>query len=370
MAEQVDKFIHEHLSEHWSSHLEKKQEGREQYVDEEYFDLGFTFSFPVAQHEINKGTLIRWTKGFDIPEAVGKDVCDMFQNALNERHLPVRVAALINDTVGTLMARAYTSRAGDKSLIGAIFGTGTNGCYVEKISKIKKLEETSSKSTGEMIINCEWGSFDNPLKVLPNTKWDISLNNDTVNKDFHMFEKRVSGMYLGEILRRVMLEMTQDEENPLFSDSVIPDDSIMYKIWGIDTSFLSMCESDDSVELNGIANNLIHTLGIDSPTFEDCEAVQILSRAIGLRSARLAAVAISSVIIWSGRLKENTAIDVGVDGSLVEFYPHYEEMIRVTMHEIPEIGEKGEKKITIGVAKDGSGVGAALGALVATKKRR
>lgn len=370
MAEQIDKFIQEHLTEHWSSHLEKKRKEREKYVDEEYFDLGFTFSFPVDQSAINKGTLIRWTKGFDIEDAIGRDVCEMLQNALNERHLPVRVAALVNDTVGTLMARAYTSRAGDKSLLGAIFGTGTNGAYVEKMSNIKKLAETSDQSTGDMIINCEWGSFDNPLKVLPTTKWDIALNEDTHNKNYHMFEKRVSGMFLGEIVRRVMLDMTKDKEAPLFSDSVIPEDSILYKIWGIDTSFLSVVEADDSVDLKAIANHLIQTLGIDAPTFQDCEAVQILCKSVGLRSARLAAVAISSIIIWSGRLKEHTAIDVGVDGSLVEFYPHYEEMIRETMHEIPEVGLEGEQKITIGIAKDGSGVGAALGAVVATRARK
>ncbi|KAI5298895.1 Glucosaminyl phosphatidylinositol (GlcN-PI) nositol acylation protein, partial [Ascosphaera pollenicola] len=73
MAEHIDEFIHEHMSEHWSSHLEKMRKDREQYVYEEYFDLGFTFSFPVAQHAINKGTLIRWTKGFDIDDAVGRD---------------------------------------------------------------------------------------------------------------------------------------------------------------------------------------------------------------------------------------------------------------------------------------------------------
>jgi hexokinase len=35
------------------------------------------------------------------------------------------------------------------------------------------------------------------------------------------------------------------------------------------------------------------------------------------------------------------------------------------LREISEIGETGEKKIRIGIAKDGSGVGAALIALVA-----
>ncbi|KLJ09378.1 hypothetical protein EMPG_09934 [Blastomyces silverae] len=39
--------------------------------------------------------------------------------------------------------------------------------------------------------------------------------------------------------------------------------------------------------------------------------------------------------------------------------------MRQAFREIPEIGEEGEQRITLGVAKDGSGVGAALGALVA-----
>ncbi|KAI5301737.1 glucokinase [Ascosphaera pollenicola] len=267
------------------------------------------------------------------------------------------------------MARAYTSCAGDRSLLGAIFGTGTNGAYVEKLSKVKKLKETLDESSGEMIINCEWGSFDNPLKVLPNTQWDVDINKASVNKDYHMFEKRVSGVYLGELLRRVMLDLIQDKDTPLFAKSKIPDDSVLFQTYGIDTSFLSAVEADDSVELNAIANHLVQTLGIDNPTFEDCEAIQILCKCIGLRSARLAAVAISSVIIQSGRLEEHTAIDIGVDGSLVELYPHYEEMIRMAMHEIPEVGVEGEQKITIGIAKDGSGIGAALGALIATKGR-
>ncbi|KAI5309655.1 glucokinase [Ascosphaera atra] len=368
MAEHIENFIREHLAEHWSSHLEKKRVNKQQYVDEELFDMGFTFSFPVAQHAINKGRLIRWSKGFTVKSAIGKDVCEMLQEALDARHLPVRVVALVNDTVGTLMARAYTSGPDKKTLLGAIFGTGTNGAYVEKMSKIPKLKDAKALNhNGHMLINCEWGSFDNPLKVLPNTKWDIALNAESVNPTFHKFEKHVSGMYLGELLRRVMLEMSQSEKDPLFGQATIPKDSVLYQYCAIDTSFLSIVVADDSRDLNIVANHLKTTLGIDKVTSEDCQAVQILAHAIGLRSARLAAVAISSVVIWSGRLEEDGAVDVGVDGSLVEFYPYYQRMIRETMHEIPQIGEDGEKRITIGIAKDGSGVGAALGALVATK---
>lgn len=33
-------------------------------------ELGFTFSFPVRQLSISSGTLIKWTKGFNIEDAV------------------------------------------------------------------------------------------------------------------------------------------------------------------------------------------------------------------------------------------------------------------------------------------------------------
>lgn len=45
-------------------------------------DLGFTFSFPVKQENFNKGRLIRWTKGFDIKDAIGQDIVEMLNTAL------------------------------------------------------------------------------------------------------------------------------------------------------------------------------------------------------------------------------------------------------------------------------------------------
>ena len=36
--------------------------------------LGFTFSFPVKQHSLTSGDLIRWTKDFTATGAVGKNV--------------------------------------------------------------------------------------------------------------------------------------------------------------------------------------------------------------------------------------------------------------------------------------------------------
>lgn len=62
------------------------------------------------------------------------------------------------------MSRAYL--AGD-CLLGAIFGTGTNGAYVEDINAIKKLSPEIRTALGphvtKMIINGEWGAFDNAV---------------------------------------------------------------------------------------------------------------------------------------------------------------------------------------------------------------
>jgi hexokinase len=180
--------LKEHHEEHYESHKEKRRgSGSKGDIEEDIFSLGFTFSFPVQQFGINKGTLIRWTKGFDIPDAIGKDVCALLQDEIDKLHLPVRVAALVNDTVGTLMARSYTSPGKTGTLLGAIFGTGTNGAYVEKLSKVTKLSAMGAEagdvddSTGEMIINTEWGSFDNHLSVLPNTPYDVALDAESVN---------------------------------------------------------------------------------------------------------------------------------------------------------------------------------------------
>jgi hypothetical protein len=49
--------------------------------------------------------------------------------------------------------------------LGAIFGTGTNGAYVEDLGAVTKLKKKSNldASTGKMIINTEWGAFDNAV---------------------------------------------------------------------------------------------------------------------------------------------------------------------------------------------------------------
>ena len=395
LAKQIEAFLKTHHNDHFEEHRQRKEAG-EDMTNEHFLQLGFTFSFPVQQIGLNRGHLIRWTKGFDIADTIGKDVCALLQTEIDALHLPVKVAALVNDTVGTLMARSYTSPGKTGTLLGAIFGTGTNGAYVEKLDKITKLKKMVESgdydaSTGDMIVNTEWGSFDNYMNVLPRTSYDTELDKDSNNPGFHLFEKRISGMFLGEILRRVIVEMIKNGKTKLFKDessgnndihstTTIADDSPLYKQWGIDTSFLSVAYADESAGYRITRQALARDLSVDAASSEDAEVVKILVEAIGKRSARLSAVAIGAVVLSTGNLtlapdgsindevREEDIVDVGVDGSLVEYYPGFEQMMREALRGIEGIGARGEKRIRIGIAKDGSGVGAALIALVAARR--
>ena len=83
------------------------------------------------------------------------------------------------------------------------------------------------------------------------------------------------------------------------------------------------------------------------------------------RAARLAATSISAIVNHCGMSDEGH--DIGIDGSLYEFYPSFEERLYEALQEMmPEV-EDIHQKIRLGLARDGSGVGAALTACVAAR---
>ncbi|KAK6911992.1 Hexokinase, C-terminal [Dillenia turbinata] len=214
-------------------------------------ELGFTFSFPVMQTSIASGTLVKWTKGFSIDELVNQDVVVELSKAMKRQGLEMRVSALVhmlllisisvgehllfsqfelilshencltrvcqiqvNDTVGTLAGGRYD----DKDVVAAvILGTGTNAAYVERAQAIPKWHGPPPRS-GEMVINMEWGNFNS--SHLPLTEYDVALDAESLNPGEQIFEKTIGGMYLGEIVRRVLYRMA--EEAAFFGNAVPP----------------------------------------------------------------------------------------------------------------------------------------------------
>ncbi|KAG8925270.1 glucokinase [Tulasnella sp. 418] len=352
--------------------------GRDIHGEEALF-LGLTFSFPVEQTALDKGVLLTWTKGFAAKNAVGHDVVKLLQDAFDRKHLHVKCTALLNDTVGALMSRAYMSGG---CLLGAIFGTGTNGAYVEKTKNITKLDAATRKSLEhfeEMIINTEWGAFDNARRVLPVTQFDNKVDRESINPRYQLFEKFISGMYQGEICRNLLLYLI--DNNYLFNGYSTAQLNTHY---GFDTALMSSIETPvenplhpavvvdeankttttaDTFHPNSTAQSantrkiLVENLHFrpEQISDEDTEIVLWACKTVATRASRLSGCAVATVFEQTGMKNKEGTVDVGVDGSMVEFYPFFEERLREAL--VSLIGAEGNKKVVIGLAKDGSGVG-------------
>ncbi|TDL29783.1 hypothetical protein BD410DRAFT_780272 [Rickenella mellea] len=336
--------------------------------DQEELHLGLTFSFPVEQSALDKGILLTWTKGFAAKNAVGNDVVRLLQDAFDRKHLHVKCVALVNDTVGALLSRAYTSGG---CLLGAIFGTGTNGAYVEDVKNITKLGNSAAAAKGgKMIVNTEWGAFNNTRSILPTTPHDNKLDRESINPKFQAYEKFISGMYLGEITRNLLLSLIDSAPPVLFKGNSTP---VLNSHYGFDTAFMSDIEAATSVK--DIKAVIVQNLGFedDQVSDQDAEIVRWACELVATRAAKLSGCAVAAVAIQTGHArlgggfsKDDSKLAVGVDGSLVQFYPGFETRLRASLRAC--VGEDVEKRVEIGMAKDGSGVGAALCALQAIKQ--
>lgn len=334
-------------------------------------NMGFTFSFPVEQTAIDRGTLIKWTKGFNCPDAPGKDVIQLLQAALDRKHIKVKVNALVNDTVGALLAHAYQSGG---SFIGAIYGTGTNGAYVADIDDVKKLRVHGDKRPTHMLINTEWGGFDDDAQSRPKGLWITSYDNyvdrTAIRPRHHCFEKMISGMYLGEVARAVMISLV--DRLLLFGGY---SSTLMNTQYGFDTAYISAIQADKedaSSKTSATRKILTGTMGLadNNVSDEDVSAVRRICAVVAKRAARLSAVPIAATIRHT-RADEKDAgkdIKVGVDGSVVEFLPGFKDEMSAGLVEM--LGNETAGRIKLGLAKDGSGLGAALCSLMAYKQKQ
>ncbi|KAF5689691.1 glucokinase [Fusarium circinatum] len=267
------------------------------------FNLGFTFSFTCEQTSISSGTLVHWDKGWDIPSTLGQDPCALLQEAIDEISLPVRVCVLANDAVGTLLTRAYTSKTKNSTLASIILGTGTNAAYIERISNIQRLDTTAdgaqhSNSDGIMVINTEWGSWDDGLKVLPQTRFDKLVDESSSDPGCGLLEKMVSGMYLGELLRLSLLDLMRNGA----LDMSFPDGSPVYMHMGVESAFLSKIAESTPESSPSALSYITETLAATGVTSKDLQTIQLLATVIVKRSARLVGAGLAAILIQSGRL--------------------------------------------------------------------
>ncbi|XP_072998800.1 hexokinase-2-like [Typha latifolia] len=313
-------------------------------------ELGFTFSFPVRQTSVASGTLIKWTKGFSIDDALGEDVVAELTKAMEKEDLDMRVAALVNDTVGTLAGGRYYD---EDVVVAVILGTGTNAAYVERAHSIPKWQGLLPKS-GDMVINMEWGNFTS--SHLPITEYDRELDAESLNPGEQIFEKLISGMYLGDIVRRVLLKMA--EEAAFFGDTIPPK---LRNHFNLSSQDVSVMHHDATPDLRIVGNKLKEKIGVADTSLKTRKMVVEVCDIIAKRGARLAAAGIAGVLKKLGRDtaggdKKRTV--VAIDGALFEHYTIFSQCLESTLREL--LGEEASRSVVIKLANDGSGLGAAL----------
>ncbi|XP_071792603.1 hexokinase-1-like isoform X3 [Asterias amurensis] len=320
----------------------------EQGLGDTDLPLGFTFSFPCKQMGLATATLVKWTKGFTASNVEGKDVVQLLKEACKRKNVNLQIVALVNDTVGTLMSCAYSCR---DAYIGLILGTGTNACYMEKLSDVGTWTG-DDKEPREVIINMEWGAFgDDGCLDDYRTEFDREMDGLTLNKSKQLYEKMISGMYLGEIVRLALVKL--GSSGHLFGGKVSED---LKTAWKFETRFLTDIEGDASSE-NAECRSILTNLGLTtSPS--DLTIVRSVCVAVSTRAAKLAVAGLAAVISKIG-LNELT---IAVDGSLYKKHPTFKPNMEQFLKElVPSVSVK------LMLSEDGSGKGAALVAAVAAR---
>ncbi|XP_033922854.1 hexokinase-3 [Melopsittacus undulatus] len=321
---------------------------------EQILPLGFTFSFPCQQLGLDKAVLLNWTKGFNASGCVGKDVVQLLRDAAQRKeNFALNVVAVVNDTVGTMMSCGYED---PKCEIGLIVGTGTNACYMEEMRNVGTVEGND----GRMCINMEWGAFgDNGCLDHIFTTFDRLVDEKSINPGKQRFEKLISGMYLGEIVRYILLAMV--EKQVLFHGK--PCTKLQTKDI-FKTRFLSTIEIDGL----GLRKVLAILRDLDlHATFEDSVLVREVCQTVSLRAAQLCAAGMAAVV---EKMRENRGLDqlvvtVGVDGTLYKMHPHFSQNLQQTLQVLAP-----KCTVTFLQSEDGSGKGAALVAAVACREAR
>jgi hexokinase len=373
-AEQLWTFIAEKVEDF----VKNKGLGKT-YSKDKPMPLGFTFSYPATQDRIDHAVLQTWTKGFDIEGVEGEDVAQQLRKHLEARELPVELICVINDTVGAMIASAYND---PDTIVGAIFGTGCNAAYMASLSSIAKLSNKDERITdasqhngaaaGEekMAINCEYGAFDNAHRVLPRTRYDERIDAESPRPGEQTFEKLSAGLYLGEILRLVLVDLL-DRGLVFQSKDQEKGGKKLRQSYTIDTGFLSAIEDDESLKYTKTRDLFKDTLDLQ-PTDVEIELSRRLAELIAVRGARLCACGVAAICTKERITKGHVA----ADGSVANKHPKFKRRWAKALAEILDWNMAGQGKhdgegpITITSAEDGSGVGCAIIGAMELERRK
>ncbi|MBN2162061.1 MAG: hypothetical protein JXR25_11415 [Pontiellaceae bacterium] len=264
-------------------------------MKDEFEEIGFCFSYPATIMPDYDGCLLHWTKEIKIPELVGTHIGAGLLKSLEARGVCGKKVVVLNDTVACLLAGLAQGQGFNaSSYVGFILGTGTNTAYVEQNSNIGKLESGS----GSQVINVESGAF----SAFARGPLDLQLDARSVNPGGHVFEKCISGVYMGPLTLELLQSIATEQ---VFSDAGGAALAVMKE--------LSTIHIDNLVADNG---RDIGVLGSEVFTDADREIMKTVFGAVVDRAALLTAVNILAAVVKSGAGQDPARpVCINIDGS-------------------------------------------------------
>src|SRR5579871_5781509 len=97
----------------------------------------------------------------------------------------------------------------------------------------------------------------------------------------------ISGMYMGEIVRLIIVDLMQQDllfigHRDGYGDYKTP----LFMRGGFYTKFVSTVETDEGIAFSN-TRHVLEDLGIRNPTFDDCAIIQHICKNVSKRAARL-----------------------------------------------------------------------------------
>ena len=321
--------------------------------------IGYIFAFPMDQTGVRSGRLTKWTKEFAFDGVEGQDVVALMERAIRERmdrDGDFHIRALANDTVGVLAAGAYLDPRCD---MGLIVGTGANLAVAAPNHLIVRRDlPIPVGSPGEMIFNMECGNFAGVDSVQTEADRRLNAESDTSGQ---LMEKMIAGRYLGEVVRLRILEAESSGE---WFEGWLDGDTGLTIPYSFTTEFLADILFDGSKDLVATAM-LLGGLGVSDTRINDRLLLREICVSVARRSAHIVAASIAATATYiDPGLKDEHM--VAVDGSVFRGIPGYRGEVERGLTQT--LGESAGR-IQVCYLRDGSGLGAAVVAAVASELR-
>ena len=182
------------------------------------------------------------------------------------------------------------------------------------------------------------------------TKWDLLVDSESLNPGQQIFEKMISGMYMGELVRQVLVDMIC--ENLMFENN---NTEKLFEKGSFQTKFVSKVEADPVGDYRK-CRSVLAELGLSEATDEDCSALRYICESVSRRAGFMASAGITALL----KKMDYHDVVVAIDGSVFRHHPHFPNIMKSRIAQLMGV----EYEFDLMLSTDGSGRGAALVAAV------